>query len=63
MSVSQGGTIYGGTYQRKGDQVTLEVDPWSGPARFEKSTSEMTLEYEEAPAYSCNLKRVKAFSL
>ena len=55
--------MYGGTYHRKGDRLTLEVDPWSGAASFEQVRSEMTLEYENAPAYTCTLSRVKAFSL
>ena len=55
--------MYGGTYHRKGDRLTLEVDPWSGSARFAQARSEMTLEYEDAPAYTCTLNRVKAFSL
>ena len=63
VSVSEEGSVYGGTYQRKGDRLTLQVDPWSGSARFEQARSEMTLEYEDAPAYTCTLSRVKAFSL
>ncbi len=63
VTVSEEGDVYGGTYHRKGDRLTLEVDPWSGAASFEQVRSEMTLEYENAPAYTCTLSRVKAFSL
>ena len=63
VTVFEEGDVYGGTYYRKGDRLTLEVDPWSGSARFEQARSEMTLEYEDAPAYTCTLSRVKAFSL
>jgi hypothetical protein len=63
VTVFEEGEVYGGTYHRKGDRLTLEVDPWSGSARFEQARSEMTLEYEDAPAYTCTLNRVKAFSL
>ena len=63
VTVSAEGSVYGGTYHRKGDRLTLEVDPWSGSARFEEAQSELTLEYEDAPAFTCILNRVKAFSL
>ena len=63
VTVSTDGNVYAGTYQRKGERLTLEVEPWSGSARFEKAQSVMTLEYVDAPAYTCTLNRVKAFSL
>jgi hypothetical protein len=63
VTVSTEGNVSSGTYQRKGDRLTLEVDSWSGSARFEQVRSELTLEYEDAPAFTCTLNRVKAFSL
>ncbi len=63
VTVSNEGNVSSGTYHRKGDRLTLEVDSWSGSARFEQVRSELTLEYEDAPAFTCTLTRVKAFSL
>ena len=39
------------------------IGTWSGSARFEQVRSELTLEYEDAPPFTCTLTRVKAFSL